>query len=70
MKLLIAKIWLGILGLAFISLVIFTITQIPIEFWLALGLMSGMGFVIWFTMWSIDQFPDVDENFGEDKKTS
>jgi hypothetical protein len=61
MKLLIAKIWLGILGLAFIGLVVFTIMQVPVEIWVAIGIFLGLGTIAAFTKWSIDQLPDIED---------
>jgi hypothetical protein len=67
MKLLIAKIWLSILGLAFIGLIIFAIMQVPVEVWIAIGIFLGLGAIGLFTKWSIDQLPDIEDKASAEK---
>lgn len=67
MKLLIAKIWLSILGLAFVGLIIFAIMQIPLEVWVAIGVFLGLGTIAAFTKWSIDQLPDIEDKVSAEK---
>ena len=69
MKLIIAKIWLSLVGLAFLSFVIYMLTQVPIEVWLLAGAMAGIGVFFGITIWAIKQFPDL-ENSGVDKNDS
>jgi hypothetical protein len=67
MKLLIAKIWLSILGLAFVGLFIFMIMQIPVEVWITMGFFFGLGAIVGFTKWCIDQLLDIEDKASAEK---
>ena len=57
MKLILAWAWLGLVGVAFLSLIVFMIMQIPLEVWSFLGLMAAMGIFFGITAWSVKQIP-------------
>ena len=61
MKLFIAKLWLTLLGLAFVGLLVFAIMQIPVEVWITIGFFLGLGIIIGFTKWAVEQLPEVED---------